>query len=69
MMSYLTAWIPAKRLPKLARALRAAGFDVTGRGLADYGANGAYVANLLNKLNHDPIAARIVRGFLLDMTA
>jgi hypothetical protein len=68
-MSYLTAWIPAKRLPQLARALRAAGFDVTGRGLADYGANGAYVANIMDKLGHDPRAVRVVRGFImLDAT-
>jgi|GEM_PF-4238179 len=69
MMSYLTAWIPAKRLPQLARALRAAGFAVTGRSLADHGANGAYVANVLSKLGHDPRAVRVVRGFImLDAT-
>jgi len=68
-MSYLTAWIPAKRLPKLARDLRAAGYSVTGRSLADYGANGAYVANILRKLPNHVRATRVVLNFVdaMDM--
>jgi len=63
-MSYLTAWIPGHRLPTLAKKLRAQGFEVSGRGLRDQGTNGAYVANVLEKLGHDPQAARLVRDFL-----